>query len=381
MRNLLPLIALPFLIASAGAQSPTPTPSDKPTLNRRPSASASPTAQPPGPSPSPSATPSASPAAEPAQPGAPVTYPKPDYPDLLPRFNYDSRSGLEMRETNVEKRGSVRLIELNYAGDGGDRVPAYLLVPPGNGPFPAIIWGHWLQKGSPLANKDEFLEEALVLAEHSGVVSLLIDAPQVRHDFVEAKDPNNPMESVKQQSEAGSHQVIDLRRAVDLLYLRTYVDRKRIAYVGHSWDAHVGAILAGVDDRICCFVLMASGYSDEEEFFASKDSGILRFRQQVGDDALHEYFHEYAFDDPIYFLGHTNNESIFLQFASQDPTFKGQAQHYLDLFSAKDKRMEFYDAGHALNSAARLDRARWLQKHLGFKKLDEGALGAVPQLK
>jgi hypothetical protein len=43
--------------------------------------------------------------------------------------------------------------------------------------------------------------------------------------------------------------------------------------------------------------------------------------------------------------------------------------------------MEFYDAGHALNSAARLDRARWLQKHLGFKKLDEGALGAVPQLK
>ena len=39
-----------------------------------------------------------------------------------------------MRETNVEKRGSVRLIELNYAGDGGDRVPAYLLIPPGNGP-------------------------------------------------------------------------------------------------------------------------------------------------------------------------------------------------------------------------------------------------------
>lgn len=283
-----------------------------------------------------------------------------------------------MRETNVEKRGSVRLIELNYAGDGGDRVPAYLLVPPGNGPFPAIIWGHWLQKGSPLANKDEFLEEALVLAEHSGVVSLLIDAPQARHDFVEAKDL---MESVKQQSDASGHQVIDLRRAVDLLYLRTYVDRKRIAYVGHSWNAHVGAILAGVDTRICCYVLMASGYSDEEELFASKDSGILGFRKQVGDDTLREYFHEYAWDDPVYFLDHTNNESIFLQFASQDPTFKAQGQHYLDLFSAKDKKMEFYDSGHALNSAARLDRARWLQKHLGIKKMDEKALGEIPQVK
>jgi hypothetical protein len=376
MRKLLPLIALPFLIASAVAQSPTPTPSDKPTLNRRPSASESPAEQSPGPSPSPAATPG--PASESAQPGAPVTYPKPAYPDLLPRFNYDSRSGLEMRQTNVEKRGSVRLIELNYAGDGGDRVPAYLLVPPGNGPFPAIIWGHWLQKGSPLANKDEFLEEALVLAEHSGVVSLLIDAPQARHDFVEAKDL---MESVKQQSEASSHQVIDLRRAVDLLYLRTYVDRKRIAYVGHSWNAHVGAILAGVDTRICCYVLMASGYSDEEELFASKDQGILGFRKQVGDDTLRKYFHEYAWDDPVYFLDHTNSESIFLQFASQDPTFKAQGQRYLDLFSAKDKKMEFYDSGHALNSAARLDRARWLQKHLGIKKMDEKALEGIPQLK
>ncbi|HSB75013.1 MAG TPA: hypothetical protein VLC12_05140, partial [Terriglobales bacterium] len=237
MRKLLSLIALTLLTASAAAQSSTPSPAPSPT------------------------------ASEPGQPGAPVQYPRPNYGDLLPRFSYDSRSGIELRETNVEKRGSVRLIELNYAGDSGDRVPAYLLIPPGNGPFPAIIWGHWLMKGSPLANKDEFLEEALVLAEHSGVVSVLIDAPQVRHDFVEEK---GLMESVKQQSEAGSHQVIDLRRAVDLLLLRRDVDRKRIAYVGHSWDAHVGAILAGVEDRICCYVLMASGYSDEEELFASK---------------------------------------------------------------------------------------------------------------
>jgi dienelactone hydrolase len=295
----------------------------------------------------------------------------------LPRFSYDSQSGLELRETNVEKRGPVRLIELNYAGEGGDRVPAWLLIPPGNGPFPAIIWGHWLMKGSPLANKDEFLEEALVLAR-AGVVSVLIDAPQARHDFVEAK---GLMEYVKQQSEAAAKQVIDLRRAVDLLLLRHDVDRRRIAYVGHSWSAHVGAILAGVDTRISCYVLMASGYSDEEETFSSKDPAILRYRQQLGDDTLREYFHEYAWDDPVYFLGHTNNESIFLQFASADQTTKALGQKYLDAFGARDKLMQFYDSGHALNAAARLDRVRWLQKHLGIKKLDEREVGSVPQTK
>ena len=359
------------------AQSRTFEPSQqRPTLNRPGSPSPTPS---PTQSPSPSApAPSPSQAPEPGQPGTPVEYPKPSYPDLLPRFDYDSHSGLDMRETDVQKRDKVRLIELNYSGASGDRVPAYLLIPPGGGPFPAIIWAHWLMKGSPLANKDEFLEEALVLAR-SGVVSLLIDAPQARNDWVEVK--GGTLEQVKQQSEAAAHQVIDLRRAVDLLSGRADVDRHRIAFVGHSWDAHVGAILAGVETRIGAYVLMASGYSDEEEAFASNDPERMARIKEVGEDNVREYFHEYAWDDPVYFLGHTDRESIFLQFATGDPIGKDLGQKYLDRFSAKDKKMEFYDAPHALNAAARLDRDRWLQKHLGIKKIDETALEQIPQLK
>jgi dienelactone hydrolase len=379
MRTLLSFFLVPFVVATAcAAQSPSPTPppsstpqsSDRPTLNRPGSNTGL------G-----SATPTPTPYSSPATPakaeenGEP---PKPSYPDLLPRFDYDSHAGLEMRETDVHKRDKVRLIELNYAGASGDRVPAYLLIPPGGGPFPAIIWGHWLMKSSPLANKDEFMEEAVALA-HSGVVSLLIDAPQARNDWVEAK--GGLMEEVKQQSDASAHQVTDLRRGIDLLYGRPDVDRKRIAYVGHSWDAHVGAILAGVETRISAYVLMASGYSDEEEAFASKDPQRMAQIKEVGADNVHEYFREYAWDDPVYFLGHTDRESIFLQFASGDPISKETAQKYLDRFSAKDKKMEFYNAPHALNAAARLDRDRWLQKHLSIKKIDEKELGEIEQLK
>jgi dienelactone hydrolase len=388
MRTLLSFILLLFLITTAAAQSPkptpppssTPTPEDRPTLNRPGSSNTGLGSATPTP------TPYSSPAAQPAQAEANAEPPKPSYPDLLPRFDYDSHAGLEMRETDVHKRDKVRLIELNYAGASGDRVPAYLLIPPGGGPFPAIIWGHWLKKGSPLANKDEFLEEAVVLAR-SGVVSLLIDAPQARNEWVEAKSDAGPLEAAKQQSEAGVHQVTDLRRGIDLLYGRPDVDRKRIAYVGHSWDAHVGAILAGVETRIIAYVLMASGYADEEEAFASKDPQTIAHIKEVGADNVHEYFREYAWDDPVYFLGHTDRESIFLQFASGDAgsgglaAYRQQAQKYLDRFSSKDKKMEFYDAPHALNAAARLDRDRWLQKHLGIKKIDETALGDIPQLK
>jgi dienelactone hydrolase len=381
MRTLLSFILLLFLITIAAAQSPsptpppssTPTPEDRPTLNRPGSSNTGLG------SPSPTPTPYVPPAA-PAQAEGNSAPPKLSYPDLLPRFDYDSHAGLEMRETDVHKRDKVRLIELNYAGASGDRVPAYLLIPPGGGPFPAIIWGHWLMKGSPLANKDEFLEEAVILAR-SGVVSLLIDAPQARNDWVEAKSDAGPLEAAKQQSEAAVHQVTDLRRGIDLLYGRPDVDRKRIAYVGHSWDAHVGALLAGVETRITAYVLMASGYADEEEAFASKDPKTIAHIKEVGEDNIREYFREYAWDDPVYFLGHTDRESIFLQFASGDPITKEMAQKYLDRFSAKDKKMEFYDAPHALNAAARLDRDRWLQKHLGIKKIDEKELEEIPQLK
>ncbi|HET9282644.1 MAG TPA: hypothetical protein VFR24_11850 [Candidatus Angelobacter sp.] len=370
-------------------ETPTPTPSpsptpgvmqlaqaDKTTLNRAPAqTNPAQSNQTPSPTPSPAGESSKQSSDEP---------PKPTYPDLIPRFDYDTKSGLEQRETNIEKRGDIMLIELNYAGDSGDRVPAYLVIPHGGGDHPAIIWGHWLMKGSPLANKDEFLDEALVLA-HAGVLSLLIDAPQARHGYAEEKDP---LEAAQQQSETAVHQVIDLRRAVDLLMVRRDVDHKRIAYVGHSWDAHVGAILAGVESRICCYVLMASGYFDEEDTFASRDPETIAHIKEIGADRVHDYFRTYAFDDPVYFLGHTQNESIFLQFASGDhppsvspEAYKAQCQRYLDAFSSHDKQMTIYDASHALNAAARLDRVRWLQKHLGFKKVDDKELEAIPQLK
>src|SRR5262249_9397322 len=140
--------------------------------------------------------------------------------------------------------------------------------------------------------------------------------PQVRHDYAPVE--KDPLAFASQQSEASLHQVIDLRRAVDLLIGRHNVDPKRIAFVGHSWDAHVGAILAGVESRICCYVLMASGYFDKEEAFSSKDPEMVAWMKEVGEDRVREYFHEYAYDDPTYFLGHTNNESILLQFSAQD---------------------------------------------------------------
>src|SRR5438270_9472910 len=101
------------------------------------------------------------------------------FKDLANHFNYNLRAPLNFQQRGVEKSGKVLIIEMEYSGADDDHVPAWLVVPQGDGPFPGIVWGHWMQDKSPKRNRDEFLEEAVALA-NSGVMSVLIDVPMVR---------------------------------------------------------------------------------------------------------------------------------------------------------------------------------------------------------
>jgi dienelactone hydrolase len=305
---------------------------------------------------------------------------KPDFKDLASHFNYNLRAPLNFQQRDVEKRGKALIIDMEYSGADDDHVPAWLVVPEGDGPYPGIVWGHWMNEKSPQHNRDEFLEEAVVLA-NSGVMSVLIDAPMVRPNYVAESPEKEPLRWAEQFSDTERQEVIDLRRAVDLLLSRRPIDKSRIGYVGHSYNAHAGAILAGVEKRITTFVLMCGTYADEESIRAATSGDFFKWKQAVGEEGVKQHFSNYSWSDPAQYLGHTDAQSIFLQFASKDETTKAQAQKFLHRFSAKDKKMEFYDAGHALNAAARLDRVRWLQSHLKIKHVDEKALEAIPQLK
>jgi hypothetical protein len=48
-----------------------------------------------------------------------------------------------------------------------------------------------------------------------------------------------------------------LRRAIDFVPSRPEVDPRRLGYVGHSFGAMFGGILAGVESRVAGFALMA----------------------------------------------------------------------------------------------------------------------------
>lgn len=300
----------------------------------------------------------------------------PRFEDLVREFDYDRNALLNIREEHKEEREGATVLELSYDSPRGGKVPATLVLPSGKGPFAGILFGHWMMPRSPFRNRKEFLEEALFLAR-AGTVSLLTDAPMIRPGFLPEKDG---LKSLVQNAEASRQQVIDFRRGVDLLIARGDVDPARLAYVGHSYNAHTGGILAGVEKRIGSFVLMAGVFADEEFVFESKTPAIEEFRKRNGEEALRDFFRRSAFDDPVYFIGHSAPAAVFLQFGRDDaPIPESIARGYFERFS-EPKKIEFYKSGHALNGEARKERVQWLAERLKLSGVDAEASERIPAL-
>jgi len=295
------------------------------------------------------------------------------YEQRVHRFDYDPKTPLDVQDAGSQNRDGIQVQTVSYASLKGGRVPAYLVLPKGKGPFPAIIYAHWAMKGSSMRDKTEFLDEALVMAR-AGVLSLLIDAPFARPGFVESPDPLGP-----QETNALFQQILDVRRGVDLLTSRSDVDPGRLAFVGHSFDTQVRAVLTGVEDRIQSYVLVCGVQAVADEVM-SNDPEMTAIRAKLGDENVRNYLATYDWLDPVHYISHAAPSAIFFQHARVDGIAGGgPAEHFYSIAS-EPKLLKLYDAPHALNAQARHDRVEWLQKQLRVKSVDYKALDRLPEL-
>jgi dienelactone hydrolase len=290
--------------------------------------------------------------------------------ELIRHFDYDQKAPLGIKEMGVERRGDVAIHDITYDSPKGGVVPAYLVVPKGKGPFAAVIWGHWYWDNSPMRNRKQFLDEAVALAQ-AGVVSLLTDGPVARPGHVASKDPLD-----ERVATDFLQQVIDMRRGVDVLLARQDVDAKRLAYVGHSYNAGVGALLSGVERRFKAFVLMAGLMSDE---ISRQTKEFEEFRQKVGAEKLDALIAKYSYLDQGKYVSHAAPAFVFLQYGKEKFLTPERARQYEKVVS-EPKRFKLYDAPHALNAEARRDRIAFLTEQLKLKPLSAAVVASIPDL-
>lgn len=292
--------------------------------------------------------------------------------ELVRHFDYDAKAPLEMKVLGTEKRGEATVFDITYASPKGGVVPAYLVVPAkGKGPFAAVVWGHWYWTNSEMRNRKQFLDEAVALAP-AGVVSLLTDGPVARPGYV----ADNDLLSEKRNAEK-VQQVIDMRRGVDLLVTRKDVDPKRIAFVGHSYNATIGATLSGVDRRFKAFVLMAGSISDEVNL---RTGAYEQFRQQIGPEKFDAFMASHKYLDEGNFVAHAAPATVFLQYATQEPFLTPERAREYEKVVSEPKQLKIYEAPHALNAEARRDRIAFLTEQLKLKSLPAKVIDAIPDL-
>lgn len=309
------------------------------------------------------------------------TFPQESYDQLLRHWDYEHSAPLNIKQAGIENRDGVTIHDISYSspvsdrsnlvGPNGGAVTAYLIVPSGPGPFPAVIFGHWCMPGSDKKNRTEFLDEAVVLA-YSGVISLLPDHVSVHPGFVEDTTPLN-----EQQVAVAVQQDVNLRRGADLLLARQDVDPKRLAYVGHSCDGSAGGFLSGTDKRFKAFVIMAGDLSFDVD---AKTKSFQEYRQKVGADKFDAFAAKYSWIDGGKYISHAAPAAMFLQYATDEPYLNGElAKQYFELVS-EPKKLKIYNAQHALNPEATRDRITFLSEQLSFKLPNDRTIAAIPAL-
>jgi acetyl esterase/lipase len=261
-------------------------------------------------------------------------------------FSYDRSAPLAFRDRGVvNRRYPIKVHDVSYASPSGERVIAYLVLPPEPGRHPAVIYLH----GSG-ENRLKFVLPAAWMAAR-GAIGLSVDSAFVRSPL----QHTTGIAALRETRLRTAETIVDLRRAIDLLQARPDVDPHRIAFVGFSSGAKLGALLAGVEHRIRSYDLMSGG-SYPAEVYVRAAPPSLRARVRA----------ELVPTDALRYIGHAAPSTLFFQDGRNDSYAPHAALVGLIRAASRPKRVRWYDAGHDLGDAAYHDQLRWLSRRLGL---------------
>ena len=276
---------------------------------------------------------------------APPPPPPPPPPTASGPFEYDRSAPLAFADRGRVNSGSpIAVRDVSFASRGR-RVEAFLVVPPGRGPFPAVVYAH----GSG-EDRLAFVGVAAWIVAR-GAVALTVDQPS------EGGDPSpDAVTALRRERDRTARAVVDFRRAVDALRSLPQVDDERIGFVGFSAGARFGAILAGVERRIDAFVLMSGGARPVGEY--------LRPVPPANRAAAGELL---SAVDPLQYVGRAAPAALLFQNGRRDELVPRNALEALAKAGSEPKDVRWYDAGHGLNVRAYRDQLDWLEQRLRIR--------------
>ena len=181
----------------------------------------------------------------------PAVPPGPYVPDPS-YYDYDHKSPVMVDEKPFAEKDGIKITRITFpspvktAFPANDLVVAYLFMPPGPGPHPAlIVLPEWLPRN--LNNEFQFCED--VTKAHTA--ALLIESPfsLERRPLPHVPEAELLSGNMPQMVGAIRQNVLDVRRGMDWLSTRPDIDSSRLGLSGISLGAIIASLAAGVDRR------------------------------------------------------------------------------------------------------------------------------------
>ena len=278
-----------------------------------------------------------------------------------------------LRPTILE-RAPLRTVvreKVRYAVATSERVSAYLFLPPGPGPHPAVLCLHQhhrefhLGKSEPAGlagNPEQFC--ALELARR-GYVTFAPDAlgfEERQHPTLRGQDYERflAMGLLTEGSSLQAKMLWDLMRALDYLAARKEVDARRIGCLGHSLGGQETLFLSALDRRVAA-AASSCGFSSYQAIFAggilhnyaAYVPGLRRYgdlERVLGLVAPRPFLALAGEDDPIFPL------------AGVQATVRGARRAYAR--APGRLRLDLFPGGHAFSGPMREAAYAWLDRWL-----------------
>jgi dienelactone hydrolase len=257
-------------------------------------------------------------------------------------YGYDRSTPLGFRDYGVVNHGyPVKIHDVSYASPGDGKVPGFLLVPPGKGPFPAVVLMH----GSG-GTRVDFLVPAAHFARR-GFVALTVTSPFDRPPY---PNPPNTLAGMRANERNWAQAIVELRRALDLLAARRDVDGRRLGFVGFSLGAEEGAVLAGVDDRLRAVALLSCG-------------GTLRFVPPLSASLRRRAAPLLAKMEPKDLIRYAR-APLLIEDGRFDKVIVRPRLESLIRAAPAPRTVRWYDTGHAVFPTAQKETFAWLAARL-----------------
>ena len=254
------------------------------------------------------------------------------------RAVYDYDNTLPLDPVIVEQTQSAQMItrRLTLAAHDGERIPATMHAPAGEGPFPCVLLLHGYG-----GNADDYSTVAAALLVPRGIALMAIDARL--HGRRAQQGVEMWSADLERSRQATINTVIDNRRALDYLDTLDCIDHSRYMALGLSMGAIMGAVLGPVDERIGSAALIVGG-GDFSGLLSNSDLPQVRRIREAGiTDEMLERFAEGL--EPTQFIGHFRRPLLLINGRDDEivPPANAEALHAA---ASEPKTIVWYDGGH-----------------------------------